>query len=61
MLMKLLKAVSFLSLALITLNASEFDKQAQKDKNELVKYFEAKFADPYKEKIDFSHTLLMMS
>ncbi|RXJ98761.1 sulfur oxidation c-type cytochrome SoxA [Arcobacter sp. CECT 8986] len=53
MLMKLLKAVSFLSLALITLNASEFDKQAQKDKNELVKYFEAKFADPYKEKNRF--------
>lgn len=53
MLMKLLKAVSFLSLALITLNASEFDKQAQKDKNELVKYFEAKFANPYKEKNRF--------
>lgn len=53
MLTRLLKASVFTSLAFFSLNAGEFDAQAQKDKKELVKYFEAKFQNPYENKNRF--------
>jgi sulfur-oxidizing protein SoxA len=41
MLTRLLKASVLTSFAFFSLNATQFDAQAQKDKEELVKYFEA--------------------
>lgn len=49
MLIKMIKSVSLLMLV-VSLNAKDFDTQANKDKDELIKYFEAKFEDPYKNK-----------
>lgn len=52
MLKKTIKLVSVFAV-LTSLSAKDFDKQANKDKDELVKYFETKFADPYKNKGTF--------
>ncbi|CAI8199837.1 MAG: SoxAX cytochrome complex subunit A [Arcobacter lacus] len=53
MLMKLAKTTVLVALASCTLNATDYSAQAEKDRVELVKYFEAKFADPYANKATF--------
>ncbi|MCD4759192.1 MAG: sulfur oxidation c-type cytochrome SoxA [Arcobacteraceae bacterium] len=53
MLLKIVKASAFVALAACTLSANSFNAQAEKDKTELIKYFEAKFADPEKNAATF--------
>lgn len=48
MLSKIVKSTALFALTLCALNASDFNKQAEKDRVEAVKYFEAKFQDPEK-------------
>lgn len=53
MLLKIVKATVFVALTTCALNASSFNAQAEKDKAELIKYFEAKFKDPAKNQARF--------
>ncbi len=53
MLSKIVKSTALLALTVCALNASDFNAQAEKDRIEAVKYFEAKFADPEKNKDKF--------
>jgi len=53
MLLKIAKTSVLVALAACTLNAGQFNAQAEKDRKALIKYFEAKFADPYKNAAEF--------
>lgn len=53
MLSKIVKTTALIALTTSALNAAEFNAQAEKDKAEIVKYFEAKFADPEKNRNTF--------
>ena len=53
MLSKIVKSTALLALTVCALNASDFNAQAEKDRIEAVKYFEAKFQDPEKDKNKF--------
>ena len=53
MLSKIVKSTALFALTLCALNASDFNKQAEKDRVEAVKYFEAKFQDPEKNRDKF--------
>ena len=48
MLLKIAKTTALVAIAACTLQAGEFNTQAEKDRKALVKYFEDKFADPLK-------------
>ncbi len=53
MLLKIVKTSALVALSACTLSANSFNAQAEKDKVELIKYFEAKFADPEKNAANF--------
>ncbi|MEA3498331.1 MAG: sulfur oxidation c-type cytochrome SoxA [Campylobacterota bacterium] len=53
MLLKILKTTALVALTTCTLNAGEFNAQAEKDRLALIDYMEAKFADPEKNKDTF--------
>jgi L-cysteine S-thiosulfotransferase len=53
MLSKIVKSTAFLALTVCALNATDFNAKAEKDRIEAVKYFEAKFQDPEKNKDKF--------
>ena len=53
MLLKIVKTTALVALATCALNAGEFNAQAEKDRLALVKYFEAKFEDPEKNRNTF--------
>jgi sulfur-oxidizing protein SoxA len=53
MILKLAKTTVLVTLAVCTLNAADFNAQAEKDRIALVKYFEAKFEDPLKNRNTF--------
>jgi sulfur-oxidizing protein SoxA len=53
MLLKIVRTSALVALAACTLSANSFNAQAEKDKTELIKYFEAKFADPEKNAATF--------
>jgi sulfur-oxidizing protein SoxA len=53
MLLKIVKTSAFVALAACTLSANSFNAQAEKDKTELIKYFEAKFENPEKNAATF--------
>ena len=61
MLSKIIKSTALIALTVCTLNASDFNAQAEIDRIEAIKYFEAKFQDPEKIKINFSHIQLMLN
>ena len=53
MLLKLVKTTALVALASYALNAADFNAQAEKDRVGLIKYFEAKFEDPLKNRNSF--------
>ncbi|RXK14256.1 sulfur oxidation c-type cytochrome SoxA [Halarcobacter mediterraneus] len=53
MLLKIAKTTALTALAVCTLNAADFNAQAEKDRLALVKYFEAKFDNPEKNRATF--------
>lgn len=53
MLSKIVRSTALFTLTLCALNASDFNKEAEKDRVEAIKYFEAKFQDPEKNKAKF--------
>ena len=53
MLLKIVKATSLAALVVTASMAGDFNAQAEKDRKGIVKYFEAKFADPEKNKNTF--------
>ena len=53
MLLKIAKTTVLVTLASCALNASSFNAQAEKDRLALIKYFEAKFEDPLKNRNKF--------
>ncbi|OPX26846.1 MAG: sulfur oxidation c-type cytochrome SoxA [Campylobacteraceae bacterium 4484_166] len=53
MLSKMIKMVIVLAIFAVASNAGKYDKQAQKDRKALIKYFEAKFEDPEKNRNNF--------
>lgn len=53
MLLKMIKTTALVVMASCTLNAADFNTQAEKDRLALIKYFEAKFEDPEKNKSTF--------
>jgi len=53
MLLKIVRTSALVALTACTLSANAFNAQAEKDKAELIKYFEAKFADPEKNAANF--------
>lgn len=53
MLLKIVKSTALVALVTCSLNASDFNAQAEKDRLELIKYFEAKFEDPLKNRNTF--------
>lgn len=53
MLLKLIKTTALVALATCALNAGNYNAQAEKDRIALVKYFEAKFEDPEKNRNTF--------
>ncbi|WP_121628003.1 sulfur oxidation c-type cytochrome SoxA [Poseidonibacter antarcticus] len=53
MLLKIVKATTLAAIATCALNASDFNAQAEKDRLALIKYFEAKFEDPEKNRNTF--------
>ncbi len=53
MLLKIAKTTALIALATTALNAAAFNEQAEKDRIALVKYFEAKFEDPLKNRNTF--------
>lgn len=48
MLLKIAKTTALIAIATCSLQAGDFNAQAEKDRKALIKYFEDKFADPYK-------------
>ena len=55
MLIKIVKSTTVLALFISSLSAASFNAGAEKDRQEMIKFFEAKFEDPAKIKIDFLH------
>ena len=53
MLLKIAKSTALVALTVSALNATDYSAQAEKDRLELIKYFEAKFEDPLKNKYSF--------
>lgn len=53
MLSRIVKSTALVALTACALNAASFNAQAEKDRTEIIKYFEAKFADPEKNKNTF--------
>ncbi len=53
MLLKVVKTTALVVLTICTLNAANFNAQAEKDRLALINYFEAKFADPAKNRSTF--------
>jgi len=53
MLLKIVKTTALAALTISALNATDFSAQAEKDRLELIKYFEAKFEDPLKNRNTF--------
>jgi sulfur-oxidizing protein SoxA len=53
MLSRIIKSTALIALTTCALNAASFNTQAEKDKAEMIKYFEAKFEDPEKNKNTF--------
>lgn len=53
MLSKIAKSTAFIALTVGTLSASNFNEQAEKDRLALIKYFEAKFENPEKNRNTF--------
>ena len=53
MLSKIVKSTALLALIMTAVNAADFNAGAEKDRIEAIKYFEAKFADPEKNKDKF--------
>ena len=53
MLLNIVKATALLALTTSAINAADFNAQAEKDRLALIKYTEAKFADPEKDKYTF--------
>lgn len=53
MLLKIAKTTALVALTVCSLNAADFNAQAEKDRLALIKYFEAKFADPLKNRNTF--------
>lgn len=53
MLLKIAKTTTLVALAACSLNAGQFNAQAEKDRIALIKYMEAKFADPLKNRDTF--------
>jgi len=53
MLLKIVKTITLLVLTSSAINAAEFNTQAEKDRLALIKYFEAKFEDPEKNRNTF--------
>lgn len=53
MLLKIAKTTALIALTASALNAANFNAQAEKDRLELIKYFEAKFEDPLKNRNEF--------
>jgi sulfur-oxidizing protein SoxA len=53
MLLKIAKTTALVALAACTLQAANYNAQAEKDRKALVKYFEDKFADPLKNAATF--------
>jgi len=53
MLLKIAKTTILVALTACTLNAAEFNAQAEKDRLALIKYFEAKFENPLKNRNTF--------
>lgn len=53
MLLKIAKTTALVAIATCTLNAADFNAQAEKDRLALIKYFEAKFEDPLKNRNTF--------
>lgn len=53
MLLKIAKTTALIALTVSALNAADFNAQAEKDRIALVKYFEAKFEDPLKNRNTF--------
>lgn len=53
MLLKIAKSTALVALTVSALNATDYSAQAEKDRLELIKYFEAKFEDPLKNRYNF--------
>jgi len=53
MLLKVAKIAALAAITTCSLNASDFNEQAEKDRLALIKYFEAKFEDPFKNRNTF--------
>lgn len=53
MLLKIAKNIALVALTVSALNATDYAAQAEKDRLELIKYFEAKFEDPLKNRYNF--------
>jgi L-cysteine S-thiosulfotransferase len=53
MLLKIAKTTAFVALTACALNAASFNAQAEKDRLALIKYFEAKFENPLKNRATF--------
>ena len=53
MLFNIVKATTLAALVATASMAGDFNKQAEKDREGIVKYFEAKFSDPVKDKNTF--------
>lgn len=53
MLSKFVKSTALIALTVCSLHAADFNAQAEKDRIAAIKYFEAKFADPEKNKDKF--------
>lgn len=53
MLLNIVKTTALVAIAACTLNAADFNAQAEKDRLALIDYFEAKFADPEKNRGTF--------
>jgi sulfur-oxidizing protein SoxA len=53
MLLKIVKTSALVAIAACTLNAADFNVQAEKDRVALIDYMEAKFADPLKNRYTF--------
>ncbi len=53
MLSKIVKSIAVLALISSAGIANDFNKQAEKDRKELIKYFKAKFKDPFKNSASF--------
>ena len=53
MLIKIVKSTAILAIFVSSLSAANFNAGAEKDRQEMIKFFEAKFEDPAKNKDRF--------